>query len=198
MLPCRTCQLIVSSNIWSALSLTPSADDEEEHRSESDSDFSVREMGERMIKKAWMHSNYRKEDLIFGTPLPGLDFTALHPPPAQIFKLWQVYLDNVDPLLKVTHTPTLQPRLIDATGRLSNVDSTLTALMFGIYCISVVSLTEEESWTMFAASKNDLLGRFQFGCQQALLHSAFLRTEDLDCLTAMYLYMVSSRTIHLE
>ena len=148
-----------------------------------------------MIKKAWQHSSYRKEDLIFGTPLPDLDFTPLHPPPAQIFKLWQVYLDNVDPLLKVTHTPTLQPRIIDAIGRLSTVDSSLTALMFAIYCISVVSLTEEECWTIFAAAKNDLLGRFQFGCQQALLQSAFLRTEDLDCLAAMYLYMVSTLSV---
>lgn len=26
---------------------------------------------------------------------------------AQIFRLWQIYLDYVNPLLKVTHTPTL-------------------------------------------------------------------------------------------
>jgi hypothetical protein len=152
-------------------------------------------MGVRMIKRAWEHSSYRKEDLIFGTPINDIDLAVFHPLPAQIFKLWQVYLDNVDPLLKVTHTPTLQPRIIDAISNLTNVGPTMNTLMFAIYCVSITSLTPEECFAMFAASKEDLLSRFHFGCQQALMQSAFLRTEDMDCLTALYLYMVSIVTL---
>lgn len=149
-------------------------------------------MGERMIKKAWEHSNYRKEDLIFGTPVNDIDLSVFHPSPAHVFKLWQIYLDNVDPLLKVTHTPTLQPRIIDATGDLTNVSPTLNTLLFAIYCISIISLSDEDCWAMFTTSKEDLLSRYQFGCQQALLQASFLRTDDTELLTALNLYMVST------
>ena len=172
---------------------TPSADDDHDNHSDSYSDFTAREMGERMIKKAWEHSNYRKEDLIFGTPINDIDLSVYHPTPAHIFKLWQIYLDNVDQLLKVTHTPTLQPRIIDAINNLSNISPTLNTLMFAIYCISTISLGPEECWAVFATSKEDLLSRYQFGCQQALMQAAFLRTEDIECLTALYLYMVRDR-----
>ena len=103
------------------------------------------------------HTNYRKEDLIFGTPISGIDLSLFHPPPAQIFKLWQIYLDNVDPLLKVTHTPTLQPRIIDAIGDLSSVGPALNCLLYGIYCIAVLTLQAGECGALFGASKDDLL-----------------------------------------
>ena len=34
-------------------------------------------------------------DLIFGTSSGATDLSALHPPPAHIFLLWQIFLDNV-------------------------------------------------------------------------------------------------------
>ncbi len=40
--------------------------------------------------------------------------TDLHPPGIQIFQLWQIYLTNINPLLKVTHTQTLQGQIIEA------------------------------------------------------------------------------------
>lgn len=110
-------------------------------------------MGEKMIRKAWEHPK-RKDDLIFGPPLNDLDLAHFHPLPPQIFRLWQVYLDNVDPLLKVTHTPTLQPKIIDAIANLSAVGPSLNCLMFAIYCIAVTSLPPEGCVAMFAMSKD--------------------------------------------
>jgi len=121
-----------------------------------------------------------------------VDLSTFQPSPAQIFKFWQVYLDNVNPLLKVTHTPSLQARLIDAISNTTTINPALEALMFSIYCISILSLTGEQCQTMFVSSKEDLLTRYRFGCQQALLNCEFLRSSDRDCLTALYLYLVSS------
>lgn len=33
--------------------------------------------------------------------------------------------------------------------------------------------------------------KYQFGCQQALLNCGVLQSSDRDCLTALYLYLVS-------
>jgi hypothetical protein len=124
------------------------------------------------------HTNYRKEDLIFGTPLSGIDLSLFHPPPAQIFKLWQLYLDNVDPLLKVTHTPTLQSRIIDAISDLSSVGSALNCLLFAIYCIAVLTLQRGESESWFGMSKEDLLvsGRCKVPVCYSRLHVLMFET----------------------
>ncbi len=73
-----------------------------------------------------------------------MDISALHPGPVEIFKLWQVYLDNVNPLLKVTHTPSIQGRIIEAASRITAINPVLEALMFSIYSTSILSLETEE------------------------------------------------------
>jgi hypothetical protein len=128
--------------------------------------------------------------MLFGSRQTAVELSTLHPEPAHLFRLWQVYLDNVNPLLKVTHTPTLQGRIVEAASNLKDTPPTLEALMFGIYCVAVLSLCEEDCQTMFKQSKVQLSTRFQFGCQQALVNSQFLRTGSRDCLTALFLYLV--------
>ena len=156
-------------------------------------------MRETVVRKAWDQLAENDDHLLFGSHRTAADLSTVHPEPVQIFKLWQIYLDNVNPLLKVTHTLSLQARIIEAAGNLPNVNPTLGALMFSIYCMAVRSLLAEECKTMFGSSKEDLLMRYRFGCQQALLSCGFLRSSDRDCLTALYLYLVSlKRSISLS
>src|SRR5699024_4904968 len=107
-----------------------------------------------------------------------------------------VYLDNVNPLLKVTHTPTLQPRIIDVTGDIPNINPTMAALRVAIYCVAVISLQDEECQAMFGPSRWDLLKDYQFGCQQALLQCDVVRWASRDSLMALYLYLVSSFVLY--
>ena len=92
---------------------------------------------------------------------------------------------------KVTHTPSLQRRIIETASNMNKISPTLEALMFSIYCMSVLSLDEVDVPNMFNSPKEDLLRKYQFGCQQALLNCGFLRSSDRDCLTALHLYLVS-------
>ena len=149
-------------------------------------------MHDGTIKKAWDHFPDINDDLLFGSCKTNVDLSTLHPEHVQIFKLWQVYLDNVNPLLKVTHTPTLQASIIDAASNMANTSPTLEALMFSVYCVAILSLMDDECRTLFGSSREELLNRYQFGCRQALLHCGVLRSDDRDCLTALYLYLVSS------
>ena len=148
-------------------------------------------MRETVIKKAWDQSVKTDDHLLFSSHRTSVDLSTLHPDPVQIFRLWQIYLDNVNPLLKVTHTPSLQGRIIEAASNVTNINPPLEALMFSIYATSILSLIVEDCQTIFGSSKEDLSTRYQFGCQQALLNCAFLRSSDRDCLTALYLYLVS-------
>lgn len=145
------------------------------------------------MKDAWeeVYRCSNNDHLLFGARDAGLDISTLHPEQVQIFRLWQIYLDNVNPLLKVTHTPTLQPRIIDAASNVTTIKPTLAALMLSIYCVAILSMSEEECLTTFDSSKERLLMTYQLGCQQALMSCGFLRSADRDCLTALYLYLVS-------
>ncbi|KAH0594816.1 hypothetical protein MHUMG1_07651 [Metarhizium humberi] len=167
----------------------------QEFRHGTDGDSSDDEVRGVVFKRAWDQEIADDAHLLFGFGWhqTTVDIHTLHPQPFQIFQLWQVYLDNVDPLLKMTHTHSLQKRLIAAAPHLMTITPELEALMFGIYCMAISSLTENGCRAMFAASKVDLLSRFQLGCQQALLNSRFMRSTNRDCLTALCLYLISVR-----
>ena len=118
----------------------------------------------------------------------------MHPTAMQIMQLWQVYVNNVDPLLKLTHTPTLQKRVIEASGKISSgmsIDADLEALLFSIYFISVNSLTEAETLASLGISKSSLQARYHVASQQALLNVNLMRTLDMTVLQAYVLHLVS-------
>lgn len=116
--------------------------------------------------------------------------TEQHPSAIQIFQLWQIYLNNVNPLLKLTHTPTLQVRIIEAGANLDKVSRPLEALMFSIYLMAITSIDEDECQTTFNESRMSLLAKYQWAAQQALLNAGFMRSPDLTLLQAYLLYLV--------
>ncbi|KAJ5174804.1 uncharacterized protein N7482_000681 [Penicillium canariense] len=154
---------------------------------DGDLDDGVREV---MVGKTWDQVFDNDDHLLFGSRQAAVNVSTLHPEPVHIFRLWQIYLDNVNHLLKVTHTPSLQGRIIEAASNLASISPTLEALMFGIYCTAVLSLVDD-CQAIFGMPKVDLLKKYQFACQQALLNCGFLRSADRDCLTALYLYLIS-------
>lgn len=145
---------------------------------------------ENLVRVAWDHFYETNDHLLFGSRKIDIDLSTMHPPQAQMFRLWQIYLDNVDRLLKVTHAPTLQSRIIEAASNTSNIEPSLDALMFGIYCVALCGLDDDECLAIFYSSKKDLLVAYQFACQQSLARCELLKTSDQDCLTALYLYLV--------
>jgi len=117
--------------------------------------------------------------------------TDCHPPGIQIFQLWQIYLTNVNPLLKVTHTQTLQAQIIEAGANPAKIPRPLEALMFGIYFIAITSMSEEDVHSTFDEEKARLLFKYHRAAQQALLNAGFMRSPDIMVLQAYFLYLVS-------
>ncbi|KAL9041218.1 MAG: hypothetical protein Q9214_004182 [Letrouitia sp. 1 TL-2023] len=186
-------------NLWHAMSqktLNPE-DDDDNGECDHDSGFlhDNDDIRQAVIKKAWdqVYESEKNDHLLFGSLKTHVDLSTLHPEQVQIFRLWQIHLDNVNPLLKVTHTPTLQARIINAASDVANINPPLEALIFSIYCVSILSLAEDECRTLFRSPKKDLLTSYQVGCQQALQNCGGLRSDDRDCLTALYLYLISVR-----
>ncbi|KAJ5114847.1 hypothetical protein NUU61_000606 [Penicillium alfredii] len=117
----------------------------------------------------------------------------LHPNPLHIFKLWQTFLENVNPLTKIVHAPSLQQRILEAMGNLPTISRELEALMFSIYCIALVSMQADDVEKAFGEGKRALLSRCRRGAQLAFRNASILRTSRLMVLQAFMLYLLSMR-----
>lgn len=116
--------------------------------------------------------------------------THLHPSPIQIFQLWQVYISNINPLLRLTHVPTAQGRVIEASAHLERTPSSLEALMFAVYLMALISVDEVEVQAMFGEPRMQVLSKFHLAAQQALINAGLMRTNDITVLQAYILYLV--------
>jgi hypothetical protein len=129
-------------------------------------------------------------DLLFGGQSSPVTLQSLHPNPVQIFKLWQFYLDNINPIVKVFHAPTVQQLILDASGDLADMPRNIEALLFAIYCISAESMSDGECITVLGQSKAPALRGFRRGAQCALNNASVLKTSDLIVLQAFTLFIV--------
>lgn len=127
---------------------------------------------------------------IIGGGQPG-PITGYHPPAIQIFQLWQIYIDNINPLLKITHVPSVQAQVIAASTDIERAPKNIEALMFSIYLLAITSLEEADVQTKFHESRQELLGRYHVAAQQALCNAGFMRVNDPILLQAYLLYCVS-------
>jgi hypothetical protein len=80
-----------------------------------------------------------KEDDIRARPTAVVD----QAPASHIVFLWQTFQANVDPMMKISHAPSVQHIILGQVGRPALAPNEL-ALTSAIYYISVVSLTDEQ------------------------------------------------------
>ncbi|KAI1377469.1 fungal-specific transcription factor domain-containing protein [Hypoxylon crocopeplum] len=115
----------------------------------------------------------------------------LHPQPAHVFRLWQIFLERVNPLTKVIHVPTVQPLLVEAATSREKIPKNVEALLFSIYLMATVALTEEECVDRFGYTKEEAYTRFSKGCRSALMRIGILKNYDLVVLQALVLFLFS-------
>lgn len=108
-------------------------DDSDEYDAEATPDSAAQE------KYARDHQSF-----ILGYRSADVDLRALHPLPSQIPFLWQVFQENVDPILKILHVPTMDTFIREIRKNMDSLTPSTEALMFSIYYASITSLDEEE------------------------------------------------------
>ena len=124
------------------------------------------------------------------------DLVALHPNPLIIFRLWQIFLDNVNPLIKIVHAPTTQRRLLDASADLENISKEWEALMFAIYLAAIQSMSADDCQIIMGESKDILFRRYNSAAKSALLRANFTSSLDILLVQAFTLYLLAVRQYH--
>jgi hypothetical protein len=148
-------------------------------------------MYEEPITRTFDLINSDGGDLVFSSP-SSEELRDLHPSTVHIFRLWQKFLDYINPLIKIFHAPTVQQKVLDASADLENVSKGMEALMFGIYCTSITSFGDQDCIAAFGEDKPTLLRRYHSGARQALQKAGLLRSSDITILQALLLYLVGS------
>lgn len=120
---------------------------------------------------------------------------SLHPAPYMLSKLREVYLDRVDPLLKVLHFPTFWSAATGALQHPQALSKSLEALMFAFYLAAGSALQEDECYSVFGMSQQALLSRYRVAARRALINARFLSTSSPNTLRAFVLFMVSEHNL---
>ncbi|KAH7174395.1 fungal-specific transcription factor domain-containing protein [Fusarium flagelliforme] len=113
------------------------------------------------------------------------------PLPFQILRLWQVFLNRVNPLTKMIHGPSTESLIISAMTDPMDMPHKSRALLFSICLISVVSLSKDEAKSMLDLQKNEAIQKFTNGLKVALNKVNYLRNYDMATLQALVFYLLS-------
>ena len=130
---------------------------------------------------------------IFGYSSTIVHLRILYPPLNQFPLYWKIYLENVDPLIRILHRGMTDKLMKATTENLENVSKGTEALMFAIFFSVVTSLSPEDCQAILSIDKDIGLRRFRFACEQALAKAGFLDTQEMTVLQAFALFLVTVR-----
>ncbi|KAK7744102.1 hypothetical protein SLS53_003623 [Cytospora paraplurivora] len=142
-------------------------------------------------------ANHRTEGdhhaFVLGYRSADVDLRSLHPLPSQIPYMWQVYQENVDPIVKILHIPTTTKLINQTRKNLDSLTAENEALMFAVYFAAITSMDEEDVKKNFGVERPKLISQYRFALEQALAKAQFLVSSELVVLQAFILFLVLVR-----
>ncbi|KAH8658386.1 hypothetical protein BX600DRAFT_524842 [Xylariales sp. PMI_506] len=119
---------------------------------------------------------------------------------ASLGRLCHVYLDQVDPVFKILHRPSLRRLLHHGSTYLGYPEGhpSRTALSSAICYVSICSLSETQCRDMFQSNKSEILNKYRWSCEIALDRADVLVTVEMTVLQAFVLYLIGRRSEGLE
>ncbi|KAJ9144471.1 C6 transcription factor [Pleurostoma richardsiae] len=128
----------------------------------------------------------------------GGDLAAFHPPPHHRFRAWQLFKENVHPVVTVLHVPSVEPVLMEYMGRedvsSNSIPAPLEALMFVVYFGAAISLTQDDCESQFGCPQSELLARLRAGIDEALAAAGLMDTDDMLTLQTFVIYLALLRS----
>lgn len=133
----------------------------------------------------------KHQGFMFNFSSLAIDMRSFHPPTSHIDTYWQIYISNVDPLIKIMHTPSFITHIFTAKHDSSLLSKPVEAAIFSIYHSVIVSMTPKEVHECFMEERAELLSKYRFATEQALARANFLSTRNLMTLQAFAQFLVS-------
>ncbi|KAH8161916.1 hypothetical protein CIB48_g6324 [Xylaria polymorpha] len=183
----------VSNAFWTKITEEIEALRSETHRLTDESSDSSGDEASPIVANPQMDQHIDHHGFIFGYSSSSVDLRSLHPLPSQMLFYWQVYMENVDPIVKLLHVPAVTKIIKDLRGDMSTITPGVEALMFAIYFAAITSMEDDEVVTNFATDKRQLLARYRFATEQALARANCVTTSEIVVLQAFVLFLILVR-----
>ncbi|KAI0417492.1 transcription factor [Xylaria grammica] len=126
---------------------------------------------------------------ILGYRAVSFSLQHLHPSLPQAVALYAAFTDNVAPLVRIFHMPTLTRIYWDAIASIESLDKITETLLFAIRYSAVVSLTPEACLSTLGETRDRALEKSRFAVEQALARSNILNTQNMTVLQAAVLFL---------
>lgn len=183
----------VSNVFWSKITEEIEALRSETQRLTDDSSDSSDDEGSPVSIAPPIDQQGDHHGFIFGYSSSNVDLRSLHPLPSQMLFYWQVFMDNVDPIVKFMHVPTMTNTIKELRRDMSTMTPAVEVLMFVIYLAAITSMEPEEVSMNFGAEKSQLMARYRFATEQALAKAGCVTTSDIVVLQAFVLFLILVR-----
>ena len=118
---------------------------------------------------------------------------AIQQPPQPIIdKLLTLYFNNVDPIFKIVHAPSVRDYIQGGKPYLGHArgDPAVTALTFAIYYAAVVTIDDETCRAELGDERTTLCRRYRFATEASLAQADFINSQDITALQALVMMLV--------
>ncbi|KAI1757156.1 fungal-specific transcription factor domain-containing protein [Xylaria castorea] len=112
-----------------------------------------------------------------------------HPSVELSMRLFQLFNDNVLPVVRIFHSPTLIRLFWSAVVAPDSIDKETEALLFAIYYSAVISIDPDQCANIVGTPRSTIVERYKFAAEQALARANFLNTQSTLLLQAAVLYV---------
>ncbi|TKY88087.1 hypothetical protein EX895_003183 [Sporisorium graminicola] len=115
-----------------------------------------------------------------------------HPETSIMFRLLHVYEQNIHPLVKVVHVPTVREHFCDISADPSIASAHDNALLFAIYTIAISSLLPDECVRLFGSRTKEVVWEeFRRNAQTALCRARIWVSSHISASQAYLLYTLA-------
>ncbi|KAI0441194.1 fungal-specific transcription factor domain-containing protein [Xylaria telfairii] len=112
-----------------------------------------------------------------------------HPSVDLSMRLFQLFNDNVLPVVRIFHSPTLIRLFWSAVVSTDSLDKETEALLFAIYYSAVISIDPNQCANIVGTPRSVIVERYKFAAEQALARANLLNTHSTLLLQAAILYV---------
>ncbi|ETS61298.1 fungal specific transcription factor domain-containing protein [Moesziomyces aphidis] len=131
-------------------------------------------------------------NLTFDDHCPGE--ALIHPDASLMFRLLHIYEQNIHPLVKILHIPTVRESLCDIAAHSVDVAAHNHALFFAIYSLVIGTLPVHESKRLLNTSDpRSVAENYRRNAQTALCRASIWRSSHLTTLQAYMIYLLATR-----
>lgn len=122
--------------------------------------------------------------------------TDYHPSHSDAIRLWQTHKENVEPICKVLHIPTVNAMVQSVSQQPALASKADEVLLFAIYHFAVVSMDADDCLLNFGQTREDMMKKYSYAIRQALVNAQVLKTTEMQVLQAYLLWLISIKNFN--